>query len=342
MPITKWILPEGIEDILPEEAYWLEIKRREVIDTFISFGYGLVIPPLIEYSDSLLSNSSQDLDLQTFKLIDQDTGKQLGLRADITSQISRIYSTYNNQNEINRYCYFDHVVRTKNNESKKSRIPIQAGAELIGSPDINNDAEIVILMLKVLKKLTNKKIYLDLGHIGIFEKLMNSTKLENDKKSSIKKMIRTKSSSELKNYLDSLKIDESLKKCIGDFPKMHGPIANILKYLDQLTSFDKKIKKDIDYIIKLSDLISKAHTDVEIKYDFCELKGFDYENDIIFSGYIEHDSEEVAIGGRYDGIQEGISGIGFSIDVRYLLKYKSISQCSNNLVNKSGKWVTEG
>ena len=197
-------------------------------------------------------------------------------------------------------------------------------------------------MLKVLKKLTNKKIFLDLGHVGIFKKLMDYTKLENEKKLFIKKMIRAKSSSELKNYLGSLKIDESLKKCIGDFPKMHGSITNILKYSDQLTSFDKKIKKDLDYIIKLSDLISEAHLDVEIKYDFCELKGFDYENDIIFSGYIENDSEEVAIGGRYDGIQDGISGIGFSIDVRYLLKYKSTSPCSSNLVNKSGKWVTEG
>ncbi|MBT4709291.1 MAG: ATP phosphoribosyltransferase regulatory subunit [Flavobacteriaceae bacterium] len=341
MPITKWILPEGIEDILPEQAYWLEIKRREVIDTFVKFGYGIVIPPLIEYSDSLLTDSSEDLDLQTFKLIDQDTGKQLGLRADITSQISRIYSTYSDQTELNRYCYFDHVIRTKNNESKKSRIPIQAGAELIGFSNINNDAEVVILMLEVLKKFTAKKIFLDLGHVGIFKKLMDSTKLDNEQKLFIKNMIRKKSSSELKNYLDNLKIDESLKKCIGDFPKMHGPINNILKYSDQLISFDKTIKKDIDYIIKLSNLICKFHKDVEIKYDFCELKGFDYENNVIFSAYIENDSEEVAIGGRYDGIQDDVSGIGFSIDVRYLLKYQSASHHSNNLVFKSGKWVFE-
>ena len=140
MPSTKWILPEGIEDILPEQAYWLEIKRREIVDTFLSYGYGLVVPPMIEYHDSLLTNNSSDLDLQTFKLIDQETGKQLGLRADITSQISRIYSTYSEKNEINRYCYFDHVVRTKNKDSNRSRIPIQAGAELIVNNDIHNDA----------------------------------------------------------------------------------------------------------------------------------------------------------------------------------------------------------
>ena len=157
MPTTKWILPEGIEDILPEQAYWLEMKRREVIDIFISSGYGLVVPPLLEYTDSLEKGASEDLNLQTFKLVDQETGKQLGLRADITSQISRIYSTYN-ESDINRYCYFDHAIRAKISGSKKSRIPIQAGAELIGSKEVKNDAELAILMLDVLKKFTDKKM----------------------------------------------------------------------------------------------------------------------------------------------------------------------------------------
>ena len=115
------------------------------------------MPPLIEYTDSLIRETADDLNLQTFKL-DQETGKQLGLRADITSQISRIYSTYNDNN-INRYCYFDHVVRTKNDNTKNSRIPIQAGAELIGSSEIENDAELIILMIEVLKNLQIRKYF---------------------------------------------------------------------------------------------------------------------------------------------------------------------------------------
>ena len=341
MPTKKWILPEGIEDILPEQAYWLELKRREVIETFMSYGYGLVIPPLVEYHDSLLSNSSEDLDLQTFKLIDQETGRQLGLRADITSQISRIYSTYCSPGDIIRYCYFDHSIRTKNNDTRRSRIPIQAGAELIGSTKIDEDAELVILMLHVLKKFTNKKIFLDFGHVGIFKKLMSYANLEKDQEKLIKNLIRSKSSSEIKKYLNSIDINDSLKECFKNFPRMHGSIEEIQKYQKQLISFDNDIVKDITYMTKISDIIKNSHNDVEIKYDFCELKGFDYENDIIFSAYIENDSEEVAIGGKYDLNNSGISGIGFSIDVRYLLKNQFLNKTKCKLVNKSGKWLLE-
>ena len=340
MPITKWILPEGIEDILPEQAYWLEIKRREVIDAFIQSGFGLVIPPLVEYTDSLVDNAGDDLNLQTYKLVDQETGKQLGLRADITSQISRIYSTYNN-NEVNRYCYFDHSIRTKNSDINKSRIPIQAGAELIGSTKIEEDAELVILMLHVLKKFTNKKIFLDLGHVGIFKKLMGYANLKKDEEKLMKNLIRSKSSSEIKKYLNNINMNDSLKECFKNFPKMHGSIKDVEKYLSQLKAFNNNIDHDIKYMTKISDIIQNSHDDVEIKYDFCELKGFDYESDIIFSAYIENDSEEVAIGGKYDLDKNGLSGIGFSIDVRYLLKNQFLNKTKNKLVNKSGKWVLE-
>ena len=338
MPTNKWILPEGIEDILPEQAYCLEFKRREVIDTFLNYGYGMVIPPLIEYHDSLLSGSSEDIDLQTFKLIDQETGRQLGLRADITSQISRIYSTYSNTNEVNRYCYFDHSVRTKNLDSKKTRIPIQAGAELIGNSDINNDAELVILMLDIVKKFTKKRIFLDLGHVGIFKKLMQSANLKSEQEKEIKKLIRSKSSSEIKKYLNDADINQRLKDCICNFPKMHGLIKDIDKDSNELVNFNPDIKNNVDYMIKLSNLVNKKHKDVEIKYDFCELQGFDYENDIIFSAYIEKDSQEAALGGKYDLSDENISGIGFSIDVRYLIKNQSLDR---KLINKDGKWKVE-
>lgn len=337
MPTKKWILPEGIEDILPEQAYWLEQKRREVIETFLSYGYGLVIPPLVEYHDSLLSNSSEDLDLQTFKLIDQETGRQLGLRADITSQIARINSTYGNLDEINRYCYFDHVVRTNSKDSKGSRIPIQAGAELIGNSDIENDVEILNLMLDVVKIFSEKKIYLDLGHVGIFKKLINSANLKKEDEKNIKELIKSKSSSEIKKYMNTLDVDNNLKNCICDFPKMHGTIKNILKDSNNIISFDPAIEDDIKYMVGLCNLINKNHSDVEIKYDFCELPGFDYETGILMSVYIENDSHEVAIGGKYNFDDGSLSGIGFSVDVRYLIR----NQNKSDISNKSGKWIIE-
>ena len=138
---------------------------------------------------------------------------------------------------------------------------------------------------------------------------------------------------------DSIK--ESLKDLLQKFPRMHGSIKEVEKYLSQLRAFDNNIEYDIQYMNKISDIIQNSHDDVEIKYDFCELKGFDYESDVIFSAYIENDSEEVAIGGKYDLDKSGLFGIGFSIDVRYLLKNQFLKKTKNKLVNKSGKWVLE-
>ena len=257
------------------------------------------------------------------------------MRADITSQISRIYSTYNNHGEINRYCYFDHVVRSNSRDSKSSRLPIQAGAELIGSMEIEDDAEIVNLMLDVVKIFSKKKIYLDLGHVGIFKKLTNSANLKKDDEKKIKELIKSKSSSEIKKYMNTIEIDEKLKDCICNFPKMHGSIKDILNDLENFKKIEPSIEIDIRYMIELCSLINNNHSDIEIKYDLCELAGFDYENGVLLSIYIEDDSHEVAIGGKYNFDNESLSGIGFTVDVRYLLK----NQDDFDIHNKLGKWL---
>ena len=146
--------------------------------------------------------------------------------------------------------------------------------------------------------MTKQKIFLDLGHVGIFKKLMGYANLKKDEEKLMKNLIRSKSSSEIKKYLNNINMNDSLKECFKNFPKMHGSIKDVEKYLSQLKAFNNDIDHDIKYMTKISDIIQNSHDDVEIKYDFCELKGFDYESDIIFSAYIENDSEEVAIGGK--------------------------------------------
>ena len=162
-----------------------------------------------------------------------------------------------------------------------------------------------------------------------------------DQEKIIKNLIRRKSISEIKKFLNEISIDQSLKECLKNFPKMHGPANELENYLDQLKSFNNDIENDIYRMIKFSDIIKKAHADISINFDFCELKGFDYENDILFSAYIENDSHEVAIGGKYDLNSAGVSGIGFSIDVRNLIKNQFLNKTKYKLINKSGKWLTE-
>tara|TARA_B100000941_G_C28379220_1_gene486393 strand:- start:304 stop:894 length:591 start_codon:yes stop_codon:yes gene_type:complete len=192
-------------------------------------------------------------------------------------------------------------------------------------------------MLDVVKIFSEKKVYLDLGHVGIFKKLINSANLKKEDEKNIKELIKSKSSSEIRKYMNTLDVDNNLKNCICDFPKMHGMIKNILKDSNHIISFDTEIEDDIKYMVGLYNLINKNHSDVEIKYDFCELPGFDYETGILMSVYIENDSHEVAIGGKYNFDDGSLFGIGFSVDVRYLIRNQSKSDISN----KSGKWILE-
>ncbi|MBH32604.1 MAG: ATP phosphoribosyltransferase regulatory subunit [Gammaproteobacteria bacterium] len=317
--MNKWILPEGVEDILPEQAIWLEEKRRKIIDTFISSGYNLIITPLIEFTDSLLLDNSSDLDIQTFKVTDQYSGKQLGIRADITTQIIRSYISNKEKNSIGKFCYFDHVLRTRNNNNQ-SRIPIQVGAELLGQSGIESDAEIIILMINVLKSITGKKIFLDLGHVGIYKYLIEKGDISKNEKSDIFNLIKAKSSTELKNYIQKTSINGDLKNALIALPRMHGNIENIEADTEILFSFGDEVTNKINYLKNLSSLIIETHNDITIKYDLCEFKGFDYENELVFSAFFEDSTDQFAVGGRYDGLIDKIQGVGFSFDIRRLLK----------------------
>ena len=145
---NRWLLPDGIEESLPDEAAWLEVHRRELLDMFASWGYELVIPPLIEYLESLLVGPSDDLDLQTFKLTDQLTGRMMGVRADMTPQVARIDAHMLKRDAPARLCYLGTVLRTRPGGRDLTRSPLQLGAELYGHAGVDSDVEVICLMLE--------------------------------------------------------------------------------------------------------------------------------------------------------------------------------------------------
>ena len=174
----RWLLPDGVEEILPAEAGKLELIRRTLLDLYKSWGYQLVITPLIEYLDSLIVGSSHDLELQTFKIIDQLSGRMMGIRADVTPQVARIDSHRLDKEGPARLCYSDNVLHTKPRGILTSRVPIRIGAELFGHKGINCDVELICLMNESLSKLGINDIYIVLGHVGIFRKLVDEARLE--------------------------------------------------------------------------------------------------------------------------------------------------------------------
>src|SRR5690554_3652337 len=178
----RWLLPDGVEDILPPLAGQIESLRREVMDTCQRWGYQLVIPPLIEYLESLFTGTGHDLELQTFKLTDQLTGRMMGVRADMTPQAARIDAHTLGQDGITRLCYAGHVLHTRPRHMLTGRTPIQAGCELFGSASESADLEVISLMLEALRVAGLPRVHLDLAHVSIYESLISAAAFDKDTK----------------------------------------------------------------------------------------------------------------------------------------------------------------
>ena len=205
MTITnRWLLPEGVDEILPPKAMLLEQICRKLIDLFSTWGYEFVIPPMIEYLESLLTATGEDLDLQTYKVTDQLSGRLMGIRADITPQVARIDAHLLQRDVPTRLCYLGSVLHSRTNNPGDSRSPLQLGAELYGHAGVSSDIEIVKLMLATFNSLGIRNICMDIGHIGIFRSLISETKLSAEQKSEIFEMLKRKAKDELKVFYKKL------------------------------------------------------------------------------------------------------------------------------------------
>ena len=219
---TRWLLPAGIEEVLPENAATLERYRRTLLDLFISWGYQQVMPPFIEFLDSLIIGDSDDLNLQTFKLTDQLSGRTMGIRADMTPQVARIDAHMLKQDAPTRLCYCGTVLRTRPESAGGSRSPLQIGAELYGHDGLESDIEIISLMIATLKASGINNILLDLGHAGIFETLIADAKFSQQLKNDLFSMLQRKSVPDIESTLQSADCKSNLKSAIVALVSLHG------------------------------------------------------------------------------------------------------------------------
>jgi ATP phosphoribosyltransferase regulatory subunit len=213
----SWLLPEGIEEILPQEASYLENLRRRILQLFTCWGYELVIPPMIDFIDSLLTGSGHDLDLQTFKLTDQVSGKTLGFRADMTPQVARMDAHHLKHEWPTRLCYVGTVLHTRGDPLEKTRSPMQIGAELYGHAGIESDVEVICLMLEMLALSGLLDVHLDLGHVGIFRGLSRQAGLDQSGESALFDVLQRKAKPELEELISDLAVNEvfdDLQRCV--------------------------------------------------------------------------------------------------------------------------------
>ena len=322
---NRWLLPEGISDLLPDAAQDLEGLRRALLDTYRRHGFELVLPPLVEYLDSLLIGSGGDLDLKTFKLVDQLSGQSLGVRADITPQVSRIDAHLLQQRDINRLCYAASVLRTRPSGQEGSREPIQIGAEVYGHAGIEADIEVIDLLLQSLALAELGPVRLDINHLGLASLLL--AELEGVDEEAVLQLLQARDLPSLRELLAPWSQQPAAAALLA-LPECFGPAESAMARARTVLAPWPQATPHLDALdAVLGSLRLARHAgQVSLAIDLADVQGFRYHTGLGFAAYVEGHARAVGRGGRYDGIGaafgRGRPATGFSLDLRELVELR--------------------
>jgi ATP phosphoribosyltransferase regulatory subunit len=319
----RWLLPEGIEEVLPDEARRLEAMRRQVLDLFASWGYELVMPPLIEYVESLLTGVGQDMALQTFTLTDQFTGRLMGVRADMTPQAARIDAHYLKREAPVRLCYLGPVLRTRPGEFGGSREPLQLGAELFGHSGADSDAEVLGLMIATLARVGIPEPHIDLGHVGVFRALSGHAGLGTDAETRVFDALQRKARSELEALL-AQNVAPAARDMLLALLDLSGGTEIIAQARARLARAPQEVRAALDNLEAVAHVVAANAGMPPLHFDLAEVSGYQYYTGVVFSAFVPGHGRAIAHGGRYDGIGRAFGrarpATGFGSDLRQLLR----------------------
>lgn len=318
----RWLLPDGIDEILPPQAARIEALRRTLLDEYRAWGYDLLQPPSAEYLESLLTGVGHDLDLLTFKITDQKTGRMMGVSADRTQQVARMDAHSIPKQGVARYCYCGSVLHTKATHLLSSRSPIQIGAELYGYSGIESEIEIVSLMLRSLEKAGLEEITVDLGHIAIYHALVTQTTLTKAQQTELYGLLRLRALPELGQWLAASGLDEKHQRLFAGLPSMAGSASKIALWKTQLADAPAAVAEALDTLQVITDVLIQRFPKVRVHLDLAELRDFNYHTGLVFSAFVPGFGQPVARGGRYDHTGEVFGrsrpATGFSSDLKVL------------------------
>lgn len=330
--INRWLLPEGVEEILPPRAMRLERLCREIIDLLAGWGYEFVIPPPIEYLESLLTGAGEDLDLQTFKLIDQLSGRLMGVRADITPQVARI-DAHRLQRDIPvRLCYLGSVLHARPGRPGDTRAPMQAGAELYGHAGVASDIEIVRLMLATLALAGLEKPCIDLGHIGIFRALSAASALNAAQQRAVFDILQRKAGDELRALYKEWGVSDAASLTLAALIDFNGDQAILKEAAQCFAGVSAAAGQAIAELEALAAAIGD-NADILVNIDLAELRGYHYHTGMVYTAFAPGQGEGIAFGGRYDDIGRAFGrarpATGFSVDVKSLIRFSDQAVAGN-------------
>ena len=313
----NWLLPEHFADALPSEAAQIEGLRRRLLDLFRVHGYELVMPPLLEHLDSLLTGSGQDLKLRTFKLVDQLSGRTLGVRADMTPQVARIDAHLLNRQGVTRLCYCDSVLHTLPASLTASREPIQIGAELYGHAGVAADREVIRLMADTLCVARVPAARIDLGHVGVFRALAAAAGLDVELEGTLLLLLQAKDVPSLRELC--VRVDEPVRSALLGLSSLYGGVEILAAAARSLPALP-----EIAAALETLQQLQKSLPDLPLSFDLADLRGYHYHNGVVFAAYCPTFSSSIARGGRYDGVGKAFGrdrpATGFSMDLRELAR----------------------
>ena len=316
--MSQWLLPENVEDLLPRQAKLLENYRRKLLDLYAKNGYKLVIPSLLEYAESL-NAFGKDLDLDTFKVVDQLSGRMMGVSSDLTTQTSRIDSQLIQKGDINKLCYAGPVLRAKT-ALTQSRELYQVGIEYFGNSDIAADIEVQIILINSLKLLNIREITLDINHLDIYNELILELELSEEDKIFIAEALMIKDKDALRKILKQYNKNVASKQLV-ELVDLYGD-KDVLDQIVKLIPGNKKIKSSVDKLKSLYEVL--IDTGIKISFDFSDIRGYQYHSGLIFSAYSPSYSSAIAQGGRYDNIKNNRVATGFSMDLRFIINQMKV------------------
>jgi ATP phosphoribosyltransferase regulatory subunit len=329
----RWLLPEGIQEILSPQAFLIESQRRSLLDLYHSWGYDLVDPPMIDFLDSLLTGTGHDLQLMTFTLTDQLSGKLLGVRADMTPQIARIDAHHLKTEHPARFCYVGPILKTRLEGFSQSRSPLQVGIELYGHNEAESDIEVLLLMIETLKSVGLKEFYIDLGHVGIFRSLTRHAGLSEHEEEALFDILQRKAVTELSAFLSDVQITEEQKQQFMALIELNGDISIISKARDLFAHNtkeevrNKEVQAELNNLEAIAKGLLKREPDLNLYFDLAELRGYNYHTGVVFAAYLPEHGQEIASGGRYDGIGKifgrSRAATGFSTDLTHLVSLRA-------------------
>ncbi len=320
-----WLLPDGVDELLPERAARLEQLRRRLLDLYQGWGYELVITPFIEYLESLLTGVGKDLEHQTFKLTDPMSGKLLGIRADITPQVARIDAHQLRREEPVRLCYLGSVLRAYPDGFSATRSPLQVGVELYGHPGVESDLEVLCLMMATLEEAGVENVFLDLGHVGIFRGLARQAGLAPAQEKALFQALQRKAVPEIESLTRELALPQPLQEMFVALASLNGRADVLETAVEVLADASHEVHQAVDYLRRAGEQLQDCLPQLPVHYDLAELRGYQYQNGLVFAAFVPGSGKEIARGGRYDQIGgkfgRGRPATGFSADLKTLMRF---------------------